>query len=83
MTITISEFLRIKRETRSCSSCQEGNLIHKVVAVSSKVDKSAEELLLENQEDVRKTIEKIKAGDERTIRDIYGDKPNESKKVGY
>jgi hypothetical protein len=74
--MSIPEFLKIKKIKIPCDECKKGILKHQISSIYSKIDRSVEELKMENQEEVRKIVQKIKAGDERVIRDIYGDKPN-------
>jgi hypothetical protein len=37
-------------------------------------------MIIETKEEVRKTVNKIKAGDQKTIEEIYGDRANPLKK---
>lgn len=79
-TMSISDFLKNKDEKKECPQCDAGVLFQKLGRIRNKVDKSSSELIAEIKEDVRKTVEKVKSGDERTIRNIYGDKPNPYKR---
>ena len=79
MTMSISEFLSYKNKKVECKECKKGILTRQINTVSSKIDRSAEELVQQSKDEIRRTVDKIKSGDERTIRDIYGDKPNQYK----
>jgi hypothetical protein len=39
-------------------------------------------MIIESKEEIRKTVDKIRAGDSKTINDVYGDKPNPYKNTG-
>jgi hypothetical protein len=77
--LTISEFLKLKKTKIQCDKCEDGVFKRQIISVSSEIERSTEERKMQNKEEVRKIVKKIKAGDEKTIRDIYGDKPNASK----
>jgi hypothetical protein len=77
--MSISEFLSKKKETKNCPKCSAGVLFQKLGRIRNKVDKDSSEIIAEIREDVKKTVQKIKSGDERTIRNIYGDTPNPQK----
>lgn len=79
-TMSISEFVKNKEEKKDCPQCNAGVLFQKLGRIRNKVDKSSSEIAAEIKEDVHKTVEKIKSGDERTIRNIYGDQPNPYKR---
>lgn len=81
-SLSIPKFLKIKADGIPCDQCSEGTLVHQVVNVTSKIEKSKEQMIMESQEEVRKTIDKIRAGDSRTINDVYGDRPNAFKHNG-
>jgi len=74
--MTISEFVKKKKEKKECSQCENGVLFHKLGSISNKVDKDSSEIIDEIKEGVRKTVDKIKAGNQNTIDSIYGDTPN-------
>lgn len=71
-------FLSIKEYLDTPQCCTKCNLVLKQIVVSPKanVEKSTDQILLEIKEDVQKTVERIRQGDQRTIDDIFGDQPN-------
>lgn len=71
--MSIPDFLN--KKTVTCDKCQK-ELIHQVGRVTTKVEQSKDQILLDLKEDVRKTLDKIKSGDEKTILDVYGERPN-------
>jgi putative FmdB family regulatory protein len=77
---SISEFLETKSKIIKCEECGDGNLIHKVNSVTAKVEKSNDQIILDIQEEVRKTVNKINNGDQRLIEDVYGDRANPYKR---
>lgn len=80
--LLIKDFLKIKKEKQEmkCENCLIGVLSHRIESVSSVIEKSPEQITMENKEDIRKMVEKVKRGDSRAITDIYGDRPNPYKK---
>lgn len=77
---SIPEFIESKSEKIKCEQCDNGVLFHKITAISSQVEKSQDQTLMDIQEEVRKTVEKIKSGNQKTVDDVYGDKPNPYKR---
>lgn len=74
--MTITEFLKTKKIKIKCSKCSNGALNRQINLVFSEIERNKEELKIKNKEEVQEIVKKIRDGDERTIRDIYGDKPN-------
>ncbi len=74
--MSISDFVKNKNETKECPGCNAGVLLQKLGRIRNRVDRDSSEIIAEIKEDVRKTVDKIKSGDERTIRNIYGDTKN-------
>lgn len=72
---SIPEFIELKSKIK-CEECNNGMLFHKIASVSSIVEKSNEQIIMDIQEDVRKTVNKLSNGDLRTIEDVYGDRAN-------
>ena len=75
-TLSISEYLKHKEEEQKCSECDAGVLSHQMGSFDRKVDRSSREIVDDIKEEVQATIKKIKAGDQRTIEDVYGHRPN-------
>jgi hypothetical protein len=74
--MSIDLFL-VQRETkRLCPECKDGFLSQKIKSVNSEVEKDKERFIMEMQDDIRKTVEKIRSGDEKAISDIYGETAN-------
>lgn len=74
-TMSIGAYKKFKEENE-CSECDTGVLLQRLSPVRNKIERKKEEIVAQIEEDVRKTLKKIESGDERTIRDIYGDKAN-------
>jgi hypothetical protein len=67
--MSINDF--IMREKRMCHICNTDMEVY-VSSVSSKVEKSSDQIMQDIDEDVKKTVEKYLAGDAATIEDIAG-----------
>jgi len=80
--MSIHEFIKDKTKNKKCKNCQNGVLYHKIVDINSVIEKSKDQILIESEEEVRKTVDKVRVGDRKAIRDIYGDKPNPYKNKG-
>lgn len=76
---SVSNFIKMKAEAAECSECESGLMIHRIKVIRSNIEKSKEQIVMETKEEVRKTVDKIRNGDRRTIEDIYGDRPNKYK----
>ena len=76
LTMCISDFAAWKQNKKnlSCNNCSNGQLSRLFEPLASKVSKDKEQMLQEIREEVRKTADKIRAGDISAIRDIYGEK---------
>jgi hypothetical protein len=62
--MAIPEFMKIKKEKIQCGKCQEGILKRQIISISSEIERSTDEIKMQNKEDVRQIVKKIKAGDE-------------------
>jgi predicted nucleic acid-binding Zn ribbon protein len=78
--MSITEYVKNKDEIKSCPKCDAGVLFQQLGRIRNRVDKNSTEIMTEIREDVNKTVAKIKSGDERTIRNIYGDTKNPYKR---
>jgi len=78
--MSISAFIKSKNQKIKCEDCDVGVLFHRVASITSIVEKSQEQSIMDIQEEVRKTVKKIRDGDRKTIDDVYGDEPNPYKK---
>jgi hypothetical protein len=74
--MSIPEYLKIKNTKNECPVCKAGVLFQKLSPVRNKIERRKEDLLSEIEEDVRKIVQKVDEGDERTISNIYGDSKN-------
>lgn len=79
-TMTISEFLVKKHLKINCEKCLIGVLSHQITSINVVSERSQDQIDLEIQDEVRKTVDKINAGDQRAFEDIYGDRINPHKK---
>lgn len=70
----IPEFLKTHKNSL-CEFCQ-GPLSHQVNQVKATIEQSKDQIILDIKDDVQKTVDKLNAGDERTILEIYGDREN-------
>jgi NMD protein affecting ribosome stability and mRNA decay len=73
--LSIPEFISLKGKIK-CENCNGGYFIHKISSVDAKIEKSTDQIILEIQEEVQKTVNKINNGNQRVIEDVYGDRPN-------
>lgn len=74
--MSISDFLKNKSIKIKCLECDSGVLFYRPSRISSKVDRDAIEIKEQIREDVINTVNKVKSGDSKAIRDIYGDRKN-------
>jgi hypothetical protein len=81
-SLSVPQFLKTKKNKIACEHCEDGVLSHKIVNISSMIEKSKDQMIIESKEEIRKTVDKIRAGDSKTINDVYGDKPNPYKNTG-
>lgn len=77
-TMPVKEFVDMvnnyRFESMFCSNCcQETKFLRIFGSSSSKIKRSKEEIALQIKDDVRKVVEKVKSGNSRAIRDIYGE----------
>ena len=72
---SIADFINQKGKIK-CEECDGGWLIHKVSSVSSLIEKSNDQIILDIQEEVQKTVNKINNGNQKVIEDVYGDRAN-------
>ncbi len=77
--MSISEYKSFMLNDNTCISCN-GTIVRVVNSVLSEVEKTKDQIIEEAKEYAVKTVKKIIAKDERTIRDIYGSTPNPHKK---
>jgi putative FmdB family regulatory protein len=80
--LSISDYLKNKDEKKQCPECEGGVLSQKLRRVRSRVDRNSDEIIQDIKEEVRKTVDKVHAGDQKTIENIYGDKVNPYKNRG-
>lgn len=77
--ISVSEYIRFKKETNKCPACKAGVLFQKLSPVRNTVERKKEDLMPEIQAGAREIIKKLEQGDENTIVDIFGDSKNKLK----
>lgn len=80
--LTIPEFIKSKENLIKCEGCDGGYLHHKIYSVGAEIEKSNDQIILDIQDEVAKTVNKISNGDHRAIEEIYGDRPNPYKNNG-
>ena len=73
--LSIPDFMEQKSKIK-CEGCGTGTLRHKVSSVSALVEKSVDQIILDIQDEVQKTVNKINNGNQRVIEDVYGDRAN-------
>jgi predicted nucleic acid-binding Zn ribbon protein len=73
---SIPEFLQAKSKIIKCEACDGGELFHKVNSVSSIIERATDQIILDIQEEVQKTVNKINNGNQRVLEDVYGDRAN-------
>lgn len=78
--LNLKDYFEVKRGEIKCEKCLDGVLSQQITSVNSSVEKSQDQIIMESKEEVRKIVDKIRAGDRRVIDDIYGDKLNPHKK---
>jgi predicted nucleic acid-binding Zn ribbon protein len=77
--LSIPDFINLKGKIK-CEGCNGGYLHHKISNVSSIIEKSSDQIILDIQEEVQKTVNKINNGNQKVIQDVYGDRVNPYKK---
>jgi len=76
LSCTIIDFQSINKNKFKniiCKKCGNSNFNRIYNTISSKVSKSSQEIVEKAREEARNIVEKIKNGDQHTIRDIYGE----------
>jgi hypothetical protein len=78
LVISIPDFLSLKtKDEFDHRKCDECDAVSKFVRIfsstSSKISRGKDEILVQTKEEARKIVEKIKSGDMRAIRDVYGE----------
>ena len=76
--LSIDEFLLLKSKktlnNKVCSNCNQlANFTRIFKPTSSKIIKGREEMLSDMQEEVKRTVSEVRAGNAKVIRDIYGE----------
>lgn len=79
------EYLTIKEYNDSCRLiecliCKKVDLQRYFGDVHGVIERKKEDILNNIKEDISKTIDKIRSGDESTINDIYGERVNPHKR---
>jgi transcription elongation factor Elf1 len=77
--LSISDFKKTKLGRLKCEGCDGGHLVHKIVSLVTNIERSNDQIILDIQEEVQKTVNKINNGDDRTIEDVYGNRLNPHK----
>lgn len=78
LSISIEEFLLLKPKScfkdRPCAGCrQTTNFVRIFHPISSKIVRDNAEILADIKEDVRRTVNDVRAGNTNVIREIYGE----------
>jgi len=75
--LSISEFqslnLKSHFEDLFCNECQNKTLVRKVSSPFGKIERRKEEIVERAKEEARIITNKIREGDQRAIRDIFGE----------
>lgn len=80
--ISLQEYFKLKNKKIKCKKCENGVLIQEINNIRNLFERNKEQIIMDNKDEIHKTVEKIRAGDRKTIDDIYGDKPNPYKNNG-
>lgn len=72
--MSISEFKELKKSNLPCPECEKGILKRKLGKIRNKINKSSKEFMQDIAEDTRKTIEKIRSGNEQAAHNFFGEK---------
>ena len=78
LKLSVNEFMSLKEtgafKNKICNNCNQlRNFTRIFKPTSSKIVKGREEMLCDIQEEVKKTVSEIQAGNAKAIRDIYGE----------
>tara|TARA_A100001011_G_scaffold398979_2_gene505507 strand:+ start:1239 stop:1511 length:273 start_codon:yes stop_codon:yes gene_type:complete len=71
--MSTKSFIKNKSFSPKCSNCNSENTRRLFSSFSSKVERSKGEIVAKAKADAKKIVKKIKSGDLRTIRNIYGE----------
>ncbi len=74
----IPSFLLWKGEAHTCPKCG-GQLRQQIAKVGMKIEKSHDQIMADIQQEVQETVRKINSGDQKAMRDVYGDSLNPHK----
>tara|TARA_Y100001937_G_C7090186_1_gene317300 strand:+ start:996 stop:1277 length:282 start_codon:yes stop_codon:yes gene_type:complete len=75
-SLSINDFKKISSSNENkllCSFCSSKKLKRIIKPVSNKVEKRKDEIVQEAKREARAIINKIKSGDQRSIRDVFGE----------
>lgn len=78
LNIAMNKFVQLKKESffdeRKCENCNQTSSFTQIFgALSSKISKDRQQIVAEIQDEARKIANKVKSGDEKAIRNIYGE----------
>jgi hypothetical protein len=78
LSFSIAKFLRLSDsghfEDMYCTNCSDNTKFTRIFGVtSSKITKDKETLMMEIREEARKISDEVRAGDQNTIRQVYGE----------
>jgi putative FmdB family regulatory protein len=74
--LKVSEYQMLKRQKNKCPECDKGVLSQQLALVTNKIERRKDEIVQQIEEEVNTLVNKVRSGDEKAIRDVYGDKPN-------
>ena len=74
VTMKISEFISKDNLEYYCNSCNDSKLLRIFSNFSSKIELRKEDIINNAKKEAKSIASKIKNGDARSIRNIYGDK---------
>ena len=75
LNYSVKEYVENKNNVK-CEHCDSNDILRIISSFSSKVSLSREQMEDRSREEAKKIVKKIKSGDIKTIRDIYGEKLN-------
>ena len=73
VSMSVKNFLSKNASQVQCESCDSLDVTRIFTEFSNKIDRSKEEILEKAKEDAKDVVKRIRAGDVRAIRNIYGE----------
>ena len=74
--LSISQFTSGRNDIRRCIQCGDGILLQNIKSINGIIDRKSNEIIQDAQDEARMLSDKIRRGDEKSIRDVYGETKN-------